>query len=279
VALSFDEEQLRAVLAAVAKKDEPSWRRVEKLLAAAQLIALIVGGLWAWYHFTAFEQRHEELSQRQLELENEEKRIGLQYENEQKRLYLLKTNLENKEKEHTLEQISQRRLQVEHSMRLSTKTDAGSKASTRMANLFVEFTNVSQEPVEISMFVIEKYLGRIAPNAGPITFVNGPGEGGAVLWTPMTDDSGWKVDSLADTSFTIGGRTFPLRAGGVTGHLNPTEKTTIAYDYLIAQPDAVLVGFIVDVSVNGGKVPDDQRRMREWDYVPSAASGARTPAP
>lgn len=261
-----DDAQLDRICERLLKPSSSFWTS-DRCLRTAQLVALVAGGSWVLVHFILFErdavaaarERDRALAQHSrltMDIQTEQRALRqaeLTHAIESQRLKLELARLEQRQVAHDLEQDTTYRFSRESSIKVERIDDDRRLYDVEYS---ITITNVSDTPFEISFWVLDYYIGTLAPPDDGWSMIRiglpesrwSPGSmnPGGAKWQRMGTysaivDGAWKEIPTPWSDVVRDAR--PKVGGVLTGVLNPKQSYTFQESYIVRAPVDAFVGF------------------------------------
>jgi hypothetical protein len=303
---------------------------LQAILTTLQALAIVAGGCWVLFRYFEHERSAEELRAKQLLLQNQSSEIALLTQQTAARLAVEQQTLANLHGSLDLAiATEQRKLRSEElskavelqrlDLKLKTLQQTKSTHENNYAGAYrfdqewiltgtrrertsgdeteyeleygFNFKNTSEIPFEMSLFVLDYYLGVPDPsNSAAIAILGTPED----RWNPGSTQPGairWrKIGSLGSVyAVAAGSIAYPgsdiirnehLRiGGGGVGALKPNQTFQFIDNYLVRAPSRAYIAFVMSYCFNRCKNNDDFYSRADWISLSSLkAPDLRTPA-
>jgi hypothetical protein len=244
------------------------------ILKLFQTIAIITVGIWTFYQYQEFSKKNNDLLIQSKQYELQQQKFLIQQQDLQRAQaeLTLKLDQERLASEKVSKQLTQNELKKAQEdritltdLQLSVENDGKPfPDGSQMYNveLQAEVENSSSQEFEITYSVIEGFIGSIPRdrftypsiariNTPPNIFNYNPDT--FVSWRKLLSDAFVYSSTKYQTDWISNMFGTAHRGGGLVADLRERERSSLKYAYLIRAIPNDLVGFVINIGINGGQ--------------------------
>jgi hypothetical protein len=247
----------------------------DNFLRAVQVLALVVGGVWVFVQFIWY-QRDE------IKLKDRELAASIQIKSLEVRL----NELQKLRNEHEVAQLTTYRSSVKTSLKAEMLKSGKVGGAQFNANYSVNIANTSDETFEVSLWVLDFYIGtpkefdKVGRSVGPIGFPAdrwdpGSASKGAVNWQGVGSSGAIlpaAIGKIQKPWDYITSEVNLVRGGGLVGVLKPGQDFRYKEDYLVKAPKGAYLCFVLSFCLERCAKSDDRWNMRDYVKLPESST-------